>query len=1202
MRKLFLITIIYACHFVSAQTLQLPKSILSPNASSLGKYGDVPMDLSTGRANVNIPLYSLNDDEISLDVSLNYDTGGVRVNDVPGWVGQNWTLNGGGVITRTVKGTTYDELIFDINKYPESQRGYYYQTHKLNTSSWNSPSYLRQLAINASGGNGGNTDNYMHDLEPDVFTFNFMGYSGKFFLGEDKTWKVSSNSNLKVTIDMNDNIIPMNFPVLGYQPGIPDPLKFPKTIGKITITDDKGNTFIFGGTMNNIEFTNFDFFRQSNTLLFATSWYLKDVYNNLGQKIYSLEYERGNYQASFYNWNIYSDYKKPTDGSFWTPGGGCSYSYTPQIVYAGGQLIIPTYLKTINGIKSNTTVTFNSNERISSAYKNTQIESPISRTYEKWLESFGGNYGFDFTQNVQANYYYLTRAQDGITYNYEGGDPYSHINNFLKKLKWRKLNTIIIDAPNINKTITLNYTDNENQRLQLNSVLYDGKKHTLEYNNTASLPQSYLSKSVDHFGYYKGSDFDMNPSNHYASREININTLKYGSLTKIIYPLGGFTTFEYEPHTYSRSVDGNSNLVGDVGTVSGLRVKKTIDFSDPQNKIEKEYLYSTDINSQSSSGILVQKNQYYFPNWSIKTTSGVTYHSNIFSINSIVPMGNFSGSQIEYPIVIEKTLNNGFIKYEFTNYEDYNNLQYSGTISPEHSIFDPKTEFGYKRGKLRFKKYYSQANIKLREEEYNYGEINTQKVRAYAYENYVPCYPVMDGVLTGNAYEIFYSDFNLISKTVKSYNVNGDFIQDFESYNYINRENFGDTFLRNKNRNTINGILKDDYKYTFDKNGIEPYTTLTNRREYAITNTDTTLDFKKLSSSMIDYGVFTINTGVTQIFPQKFSESLGTNTLEEKLIYDRYDSKGNLLQYTTKNGISTTTIWDYNQTMPIAKIEGATYPNTANPKPTDVSQALIDNIINASNYLDVTYTESNLVSTLDTFRKDNTLKNYQITTYTYKPLIGVSTITPPNGIREIYEYDAVHRLKYVKDVDGNILKDYQYNYAPLKYYNSAKSQPFTRNNCGNSIGGSYIYTVPEYKYWSYINKDAAEQQAQDEINANGQNIANVNGTCTPINCPLSIYISGGGSVSVLNQNYRVQLGFSSGVGRPWTTTGVVIAKINGTCIPQTEKTINSYSGGYIWEILIKTNGELHVKKLEGLGSTGVPNNTSYNLDFTFPIN
>ncbi|WP_407500184.1 RHS repeat domain-containing protein, partial [Elizabethkingia meningoseptica] len=72
--------------------------------------------------------------------------------------------------------------------------------------------------------------------------------------------------------------------------------------------------------------------------------------------------------------------------------------------------------------------------------------------------------------------------------------------------------------------------------------------------------------------------------------------------------------------------------------------------------------------------------------------------------------------------------------------------------------------------------------------------------------------------------------------------------------------------------------------------------------------------------------------------------------------------------------------------------------------------------------------EQALISALDIFRNNPALSGYQISTYTYNPLIGVTSITPPSGIREIYKYDAANRLESVKDVNGNILKEYQYRY------------------------------------------------------------------------------------------------------------------------------------------------------------------------------
>lgn len=153
---------------------------------------------------------------------------------------------------------------------------------------------------------------------------------------------------------------------------------------------------------------------------------------------------------------------------------------------------------------------------------------------------------------------------------------------------------------------------------------------------------------------------------------------------------------------------------------------------------------------------------------------------------------------------------------------------------------------------------------------------------------------------------------------------------------------------------------------------------------------------------------------------------LQSNAMNMGVLYKKYDSRGNLLQYNLKpdvngnSGNPVTIIWDYNQTQPIAKIEGA--------KLSDIPQGLITNIVNASDYSNPSYSESNLIDQLDAFRVG--LPGYQISTYTYKPLIGVSSITPPSGIREIYIYDTANRLQAVKDVNGNVLKEYEYHYKP----------------------------------------------------------------------------------------------------------------------------------------------------------------------------
>ncbi len=52
----------------------------------------------------------------------------------------------------------------------------------------------------------------------------------------------------------------------------------------------------------------------------------------------------------------------------------------------------------------------------------------------------------------------------------------------------------------------------------------------------------------------------------------------------------------------------------------------------------------------------------------------------------------------------------------------------------------------------------------------------------------------------------------------------------------------------------------------------------------------------------------------------------------------------------------------------------------------------------------------------------------QMETYTYKPLVGMNSLTDTKGVTTYYEYDSFGRLRLVKDSDGNIQKRYTYNY------------------------------------------------------------------------------------------------------------------------------------------------------------------------------
>ncbi len=54
----------------------------------------------------------------------------------------------------------------------------------------------------------------------------------------------------------------------------------------------------------------------------------------------------------------------------------------------------------------------------------------------------------------------------------------------------------------------------------------------------------------------------------------------------------------------------------------------------------------------------------------------------------------------------------------------------------------------------------------------------------------------------------------------------------------------------------------------------------------------------------------------------------------------------------------------------------------------------------------------------------------QMTTYTYKSLVGITSSTDPSGRTINYEYDGFNRLMNIKEQNGHIIKNYQYNYKP----------------------------------------------------------------------------------------------------------------------------------------------------------------------------
>lgn len=137
----------------------------SPEAYSLMQYEAIPVSKYTGVPSINIPIYTIQVGDYSLPISLNYHSSGIKITQEASWVGLGWSLSAGGVISRSICGKD------DINNY------------SVKTTPVPIVKYLSKDSadIKIEGDIYDETNSTIESIEPDVFHYNFDGYSGKFY-------------------------------------------------------------------------------------------------------------------------------------------------------------------------------------------------------------------------------------------------------------------------------------------------------------------------------------------------------------------------------------------------------------------------------------------------------------------------------------------------------------------------------------------------------------------------------------------------------------------------------------------------------------------------------------------------------------------------------------------------------------------------------------------------------------------------------------------------------------------------------------------------------------------------------------------------------------------------------------------------------------------------------------------------------------
>jgi hypothetical protein len=141
----------------------------------------------------------------------------------------------------------------------------------------------------------------------------------------------------------------------------------------------------------------------------------------------------------------------------------------------------------------------------------------------------------------------------------------------------------------------------------------------------------------------------------------------------------------------------------------------------------------------------------------------------------------------------------------------------------------------------------------------------------------------------------------------------------------------------------------------------------------------------------------------------------------QTLFLQNYEKEGTIVHEEGKSreiyypdGKVATLIWSYNRNYLVAYI--------MNKTAAEVSAIPGFNVEILEQSMDSSYINSKLELLRTSFPDSH------ITTYNYRPGLGLVSMTDSNSSRTFYDYDSFGRLKLIKDDNGNVLQQYTYHY------------------------------------------------------------------------------------------------------------------------------------------------------------------------------
>jgi YD repeat-containing protein len=987
-----------------AQEVQDIRTIPSPTAANLGLYGEVPVSYYTGTPDISIPLYEIKGKHVTVPITLTYHPSAIRPEIHPGPTGLGWTLQAGGVITRTVLGNSTDEC--DDKYISKAIRGYLFYTN-----GWISNDDWKQNA--EQGLNEGlacrNVVWYQapySDLEPDEFHFSFLGISGKFYF--DHLGGIQVQCDRPIQVLFNNEFIQPHDVNLEYQS---DNSHFHRAIKSFTIIDEYGNRYYFGGE-NAIEFSDpisyGDDIPAMGYYLYATSWFLNKVESTDNSDVIMFNYERGPFISQLYrSADIY--YNGP--------------DFNSNNLVLGGTFISPVYLTDI--VKKNGEIaTFKLSKSNELSYK--QID-----------------YQRIFDQQRVNNYVLLDRAQSIPWYN-NNDQSYD---NKLEYVQWLKLDNILITdgagnslKDSVLRKVLFTYHENPDERLFLEKVSIFGHEspttltYAFDYKDRDKL-YPYLECVTDHWGFHNGKKYSTNGL-LYQQKEPNLDYTDSGILSSIHYPTGGIAHFKYELHDYSKVVNTKNRSVIESknGTAGGLRIKKITTEDLIGEKVTREFFYKSASSATVSSGVL-----NIFPSYEYsiigEDTDGKSFSISYFRAHPVIPLTTENdGAFIGYTSVCEQISDKkGYTQYTYTNHDNghHDVLLENGRWHREIFPKDPHNSRFFERGKLLEKVYYNTQNIPVWTQKTNwdrYGSQGEDNPRAFHFSGLKVGYDHCS-----SAAYLHYSYKFLPSKKEETiYDTNGQ-NPITTTTNYVYNT---DNLLQSETTVASDGSqLTTQYNYAkhvLNRNGVEQsaYQWLVNNHVIGTPIEQLTYKNNQLvAASFVKYKTFPDIPSTWKVYPSEllkletnypatnYKETGIDERLKPQQYYDRYDDFGNVLQTRGTDGITISYLWSYNKQYKIAEISGVPY---------DAVTAALGGISAVNTISNSNMTDEDLRNSMNNLREK--LPQAMITSYTHRPLVGMTSQTDPNGITTYYEYDEFNRLKIVRDHEGNVLKQYEYHY------------------------------------------------------------------------------------------------------------------------------------------------------------------------------